>query len=123
VFDSRTGQVTFVVIDHEIVSTVIRTEPLLCYVQKFQFLAKVRTTSAGQLLDSLSRNDSVAELCSSKFNMVTAVIRIENYRHKHHHPEGPFNKTLLTCCCRLGLIEPVHGQYWKVHVTLRPPST
>jgi hypothetical protein len=48
---SRKGQVTFVVIDHEIVSTVIRTVLLFCYVQKFQFLAKVRATSTGKLLD------------------------------------------------------------------------
>jgi hypothetical protein len=49
---------------------------------------------------------------------VTAVIRIENYRHQHHHPERSINLTLLTCCCRLGLIEPVHfmagtGKYEK----------
>jgi hypothetical protein len=34
-----------VVIDHEILSTVIRTVPLLWHVQKFQFLAKVEATS------------------------------------------------------------------------------
>jgi hypothetical protein len=32
------------VIDYEILSTVIRTVPLLWHVQKFQFLAKVKAT-------------------------------------------------------------------------------
>jgi hypothetical protein len=54
-------QVTFVVIDHEILSTVIRTVALLWYVQK--------ATCTGKLLDSLSRNDAVAELCSGKFSV------------------------------------------------------
>jgi hypothetical protein len=47
-------QVTFVVIEHEVFSTVIRTVPLLWYVQKIQFLAKVEATDTGKLLDSLS---------------------------------------------------------------------
>jgi hypothetical protein len=55
-------QVTFVVIDHEIFSTVICTVPLLWHLQKFQFLAKVEAISTGKLLDSLPRNDAVAEL-------------------------------------------------------------
>jgi hypothetical protein len=51
----RTVQVTFVVIEHEIFSTVIRTLPLLWYVytQKFQFLAKMKANGTGKLLDSL----------------------------------------------------------------------
>jgi hypothetical protein len=57
------------VIDHEIFSKVIRTVPLLWYVQKFQFFAKVKATSTGKLLDSLPRNDAVAELCSGEFNV------------------------------------------------------
>jgi hypothetical protein len=57
------------VIDRAIFSTVIRSVPLLWYVQNFQFLAKVNATSTGKQLDSLSRNDAVAELCSGKFNM------------------------------------------------------
>jgi hypothetical protein len=56
-------------IDHEILSTVIRTVPLLLHVQKFQFLAKVKATSTGKLLDSLPRNDGVVELCSGEFNV------------------------------------------------------
>jgi hypothetical protein len=55
--------------DYEIFSTFIRTVLLLWYVQKFQFLAKVETTSTGELLDSLLRNDAMAELCSGKFNV------------------------------------------------------
>jgi hypothetical protein len=57
------------VIDHEILFTVIRTVPLLWHVQKFQFLAKVKATSTGKLLDSLPRNDAVVELCSGQFNV------------------------------------------------------
>jgi hypothetical protein len=64
---TRTAQVTFVVIDREIFSTVIHTLPLL---QKFQFFAKVKTTSTGNLLDSLPRIEAMAELCSGKFNVL-----------------------------------------------------
>jgi hypothetical protein len=34
-----------------------------------QFLAKVKTTSIGELLDSLPRNDAVVELCSGKLDV------------------------------------------------------
>jgi hypothetical protein len=61
--------VTFVVIDHEILSIVIRTVSLLWHVQKFQFLAKVEATSTGKLLDSLPRNNAVAVLCSGEFKV------------------------------------------------------
>jgi hypothetical protein len=62
--------VIFVVIDQENLSTVIRTVPLLWHVQKFQFLAKMKATSTGKLLDSLPRNGAVAELCCfGKFNV------------------------------------------------------
>jgi hypothetical protein len=57
------------VIDHEILSTVIRTVPLLWYAQKFQFCAKVKVTSTGKLLDSLHRNNAVVEQCSGEFNV------------------------------------------------------
>jgi hypothetical protein len=50
------------VIDHEKLSTVIRTEPLLWYVQKFQFLTKVKATSTGKVLGSLPRNDAVVAM-------------------------------------------------------------
>jgi hypothetical protein len=53
-------QVTFVVIDHEILSSFIPTVPLLWHVQKFQFLAEVKATSTGKLLDSLPRSGAVA---------------------------------------------------------------
>jgi hypothetical protein len=52
-FDTRVVQVIFVVIDHEILSTVIQIVPLLWNVQKLHFLAKVKATSTGKLLDSL----------------------------------------------------------------------
>jgi hypothetical protein len=61
-------QVTFVVTDYEIFSTVIRTVRLLLHAEKFQFLTKIKATSAGNLFISLSRNGAVAELCSGKFN-------------------------------------------------------
>jgi hypothetical protein len=38
--------------------------------RSYQFLAKVKATSTGKLLDSLPRNDSQAELYSCKFNVV-----------------------------------------------------
>jgi hypothetical protein len=57
------------VTDHEILSTFIRTVPLLLRVQMFQFLAKVEATSTGKLLDSLPSNDAVVELCSGEFNV------------------------------------------------------
>jgi hypothetical protein len=57
-------------IDHEILSSDIRTVPLLWHVQKFQFLAKVKATISGKLLDTLPRNDAMVDLCSGKFNVV-----------------------------------------------------
>jgi hypothetical protein len=36
---------------------------------KSKQLVKMKATSTGKLLDSLLRNDAVAELCSGKFNM------------------------------------------------------
>jgi hypothetical protein len=70
-------QVTFVMTDHEIFPTVIRTVPLLWYVQKFQFLAKVKATSTGEPLDSMPRNDAVVE----PFLWLPVVFRSENYQH------------------------------------------
>jgi hypothetical protein len=64
------------VIDHEILSTFIRTVPLLWHVQKFQFLAKVKANSTGKLHDSLPRNDAVVELFSGEFSVA---YRRENY--------------------------------------------
>jgi hypothetical protein len=58
-------QVTFIVIDHEILSTVIHTVPALWHVQKLS----VPCLSEGKLLDSLPRNDAMTELCSGKFNV------------------------------------------------------
>jgi hypothetical protein len=57
------------VIDHEVLSTVIRTVPVLWHVQKFQFLAKGKATSTGKLLDSLPRNNAVVELFSGEFSV------------------------------------------------------
>jgi hypothetical protein len=53
---------SFVVIDHEILSTVIHTVPLLWHVQKLSLPYE----SEGKLLDSLPRNNVVTELCSGK---------------------------------------------------------
>jgi hypothetical protein len=68
---TRTAQFTFVVIDHEILSTGIRTVPLLWHVRRNQFLAKVKVASTGKLLHSVPRNDgdALAELRCGKFNV------------------------------------------------------
>jgi hypothetical protein len=52
-FDFRTVQVTFVVIDHEMLLTVIRIAPLLCtgMYRIYQILAKVITISGYCLTD------------------------------------------------------------------------
>jgi hypothetical protein len=42
----------------------------------YQFLVKDKATSTGKLLDSLPKNDAVAELCSGLFNVAYC-----------HHPE------------------------------------
>jgi hypothetical protein len=42
---------------------------MLLYLQKIQFLVKVKATSTGILLDSLPRNDAVVELCSGELNV------------------------------------------------------
>jgi hypothetical protein len=64
------AQVTCIVIDHEIFSTVIRNAPLLLNVQKLHFLKYVTaTTSTGKLFHSLPRNGATAELCSGKINV------------------------------------------------------
>jgi hypothetical protein len=66
-------QVTFILIDHEILSTVIHTVTQgLCsgIDNSYQFLAKMKATSTGKLLDSLPRNNAATELCSGKSSVV-----------------------------------------------------
>jgi hypothetical protein len=87
------------VINHEILSTVIRTVPVLWYIQKLSVPAN---SSDGKVLDSLPRNNTVAELCSSIFNMIPRV----NYQHHQHlmarkagpllDTNGPSQNYLLT---------------------------
>jgi hypothetical protein len=63
-FDSRTVQVIFVVIDHEILSTVGHshcTTALAC-TEVICSLLKGRQVVLIKLFDSLSMNDAVAEL-------------------------------------------------------------
>jgi hypothetical protein len=60
----RMVQVTFILINHEILSTVICSVPHLLHVQTKS--VKVKATSTGKLLDSLPRNNAVAKLCSVK---------------------------------------------------------
>jgi hypothetical protein len=36
--------------------------------RSYQFLAKVKATSIGKLLDSLLKNDAVTEMCAGKFH-------------------------------------------------------
>jgi hypothetical protein len=60
-------QVSFIVID---VKSFLRSFVLyFCSGIYRSFLDKVKATSTGKLLDSLPRNDAVAELCSGKFNV------------------------------------------------------
>jgi hypothetical protein len=64
--------VTFIAIDHEILSTVICTEPLLWLVQKLSVhceIEKFKAATIGKQLDSLPRSDAMAELCSGKFSV------------------------------------------------------
>jgi hypothetical protein len=49
-----------------------------------QFLVKVKATSTSKLLDSLPRNDALAELSLVNSMWLTAVIWSENYQHHHH---------------------------------------
>jgi hypothetical protein len=55
--------------------------------RSYQFLAKVKATSSGKLLDSLPWNDAVAELCSGIFNVVycrdPAFVLEEYYQYQH----------------------------------------
>jgi hypothetical protein len=70
------------VTDHEIISTVIRTVPLLWHVQTFQFLAEVKTTGNGKLAQERWLN------CALMNSMwLIAVIQIENYQHRHKRLE------------------------------------
>jgi hypothetical protein len=56
-------QVTFIVIDHEIHSMVIRTLPVPWHLHKKSVLAKVKVTGIGKLMfGCLSRDDVVPEL-------------------------------------------------------------
>jgi hypothetical protein len=61
-------QVTLVVIDHEIISTAIHTLPLLFVCTEVSVPCKSEGIycSTGKLLDSLPRNDAVAELTMLK---------------------------------------------------------
>jgi hypothetical protein len=57
-------QVTFIEVDHESLYTVIRILLLFWHVQK---LSGPCWTCTGKQLDSMPRNDAVAELCFGKF--------------------------------------------------------
>jgi hypothetical protein len=50
-----------------------------------QFLAKVKAMNTGKLLDSLPRNDAVADCALVKSMWLTVVIQSENYQYHHHH--------------------------------------
>jgi hypothetical protein len=52
--------------------------------RSYQFLAEMKATSAGKLLDILPTKDVVVELLCAKFNVVhNAMIGSENYQHDH----------------------------------------
>jgi hypothetical protein len=72
-FDSRKAQVTFVVTNQ----SFLRSFTLYlcsCVYRSYQFLAKMKATSTGKLLDSLPRNNAVAELSSGKF-IISGLLR------------------------------------------------
>jgi hypothetical protein len=58
----KTVQVTFVVIDHEFLSTVIRTVTYLCSGKYRSNQLTMKEIITGKLFDSMSRLDAVAEL-------------------------------------------------------------
>jgi hypothetical protein len=62
---------------------IIRTVPLHWHVQKFQFLAKVKETSTGKLLDSLPGNDAVLNSALVNSMWLTVVIQSVNYQQQH----------------------------------------
>jgi hypothetical protein len=82
-FPDGTAQVTFVVIDHEILCTVIRAVSLFWHVQTFQFIAEVKATSTGKLLDSLPWKMLWLNCALVNSMWLTVVIRCENYQHHH----------------------------------------
>jgi hypothetical protein len=70
------GAGNFFVFDYEILSTVICTVLLLWHVQKLSVPCDIVGTGTGKLLNSLPRNDVVAELCSRVNSMwLTAMIQ------------------------------------------------
>jgi hypothetical protein len=55
--------------------------------RNYQVLAKVKKTSTGKLLDSLPRNNVVAELCFGKLSVTYyrhPDWQSENYQHHYH---------------------------------------
>jgi hypothetical protein len=63
------SQFILVVIDHEILSMVIHTICLPWQVQKQSVPCESESCNTSKLLDSLPRNDAVAELCSCEFRL------------------------------------------------------
>ena len=49
-----------------------------------QFLAKVKASGTGKLLDSLPRECVVAKHCFSEYQCGTALMRRVNFQHHHH---------------------------------------
>jgi hypothetical protein len=79
-------QVTFVVIDHEIPSVVIRTLPLLWasgMYRSYQFLGKGKAACTGKLFDSLIRNDEVLNCALVNSMWLTDLVRRVNYLCHH----------------------------------------
>jgi hypothetical protein len=81
------SQVTFVVIDHEILSTVIRNVPLLWHVQRWP---AVSCKSEAQLvlincLTACSGTMRWLNCALVNLKWLTSAIRSENYEHHHHY--------------------------------------
>jgi hypothetical protein len=52
---------------------------------RYQLLAKVKPTSIGKLLDSISRNDVSAKLCSDEFKVAYGRDRENTLQTPSHH--------------------------------------
>jgi hypothetical protein len=96
-FDSRTAQITFVVIDQEILSTVIRTVPLTsaractAVISSLQLVLVKSLTACPRTMRWLNN-----ALVNSMRH--TAVIRTIYYHHHHNH-----QVKFLTICTRIRL--------------------
>jgi hypothetical protein len=79
-----------------IMKSFLRSLTLVSALQKFQFLAKVKATSTGKLLDSLPRKMRWLNCALVNSMWLTVMIGSENYHHNHHgvQPQLQHTKSL-----------------------------